>query len=118
MISTTPIITKKIPTPVVQWKGSLNRKKENSVTAAIAPDVNMGCATFKGSRVNAAAYNINAMPYRLRPNQRGQLERAAMGSKKDRAFRGGVMATLSNTLAEVFAAMPRININHFIRGSL
>ena len=89
-------------------------KNEQRATLAIAPEVNKGCATLRGSRVSAVAYRINAIPNKISPNQNGTFVKAAIGSFRDGIFRGGVIANLINMLAEALAAIPTNKITHFI----
>jgi hypothetical protein len=55
VIKTTPAITNKIPTPVVQWNGSRKMRTESSATIATGPDVSTGMDNIQGRRARAAA---------------------------------------------------------------
>ena len=83
-------------------------------TDTIAPAVNIGWATFNGKRANADAYSKKAIPYRPKPSQNGQLLKAVIGSTIDGNFRSGIIAILTNTLAEALAPMPKSKMSHFI----
>jgi hypothetical protein len=67
--------------------------------------------------VLAAAYNRNAPPYKAKPDQNGQLLKAASGSAREGNFLGGSMANLTKILADALAAIPSTKINHCIRES-
>lgn len=114
VIKNTPTSTNTMPMIVVKWKTSLNSITENNATVAIAPEVKIGCATFKGNRAKAAAYKRNAQPYNPNPNQKGQFNREFHESEKEGNFLGGIIATLIKTLASAFTKIPNKSISHFI----
>lgn len=87
---------------------------ENNATQAIAPEVSIGCATFKGKNASVTAYNKKAIPYRNIPNHNGQFASAARGSVRLGSLLGGVIANFIRTLAEALENMPRIKMSHFM----
>jgi len=106
-------MTQATPSKVVQWNVSLKTITDKIATAATAPVVKTGWAILSGNTASEAAYNTNAPPYNVKPNQKGQLLNDARGSLREGNLRGGIMAIFIKTLAEALHAMPRISINHF-----